>query len=152
MLSAEQITYVYGECCEESNYQNVYTYMVNVVSRANQFILGQNVYTYMVNVVSRANQFILGQNCLYLYGECCEQSRANHMVNVVRSKVILGQNVYTYMVNVVRRAIIKMQSKSVHTYMNVVSRAKCLYLYGECCQQSKSVILTYLDKMFILIW
>ena len=40
------------ECCEESNYQNVYTYMVNVVSRANQFILGQNVYTYMVNVVS----------------------------------------------------------------------------------------------------
>ena len=35
--------------------QNVYTYMVNVVSRANQFILGQNVYTYMVNVVSRAN-------------------------------------------------------------------------------------------------
>ena len=52
--------------------------MVNVVSRANQFILGQNVYTCMVNVVSRANQFIL------------------------------GQNVYTYMVNVVRRAIIKM--------------------------------------------
>ena len=52
--------------------------MVNVVSRANQFIHGQNVYTYMVNVVSRANQFIL------------------------------GQNVYTYMVNVVRRAIIKM--------------------------------------------
>ena len=58
--------------------------MVNVVSRANQFILGQNVYTYMVNVVSRANQFILGQNvytvnvvrraiskCLYLDGECC---------------------------------------------------------------------------------
>ena len=52
--------------------------MVNVVSRANQLILGQNVYTYTVNVVSRANQFIL------------------------------GQNVYTYMVNVVRRAIIKM--------------------------------------------
>ena len=52
--------------------------MVNVVSTANQLILGQNVYTYTVNVVSRANQFIL------------------------------GQNVYTYMVNVVRRAIIKM--------------------------------------------
>ena len=30
--------------------------MVNVVSRANQFILGQNVYTYMVNVVRRAIQ------------------------------------------------------------------------------------------------
>ena len=52
--------------------------MENVVSRANQFILGQNVDTYMVNVVSRANQFIL------------------------------GQNVCTNMVNVVRRAIIKM--------------------------------------------
>ena len=86
------------ECCEESNYQNVYTYMVNVTSRANQFILGQNVYTYMVNVVSRANQFILGQN-VYTY-----------MVNVVSraNQFILGQNVYTYMVNVVRRAIIKM--------------------------------------------
>ena len=37
--------------------QNVYTYMVNVVSRAiisKSFILGQNVYTYMVNVVRRA--------------------------------------------------------------------------------------------------
>ena len=35
--------------------------MVNVVSRANQFILGQNVYTYMVNVVRRAiiKMFIL---------------------------------------------------------------------------------------------
>ena len=74
--------YLYGECCEESNYQNVYTYMVNVVknvytymvnvvSRANQFILGQNVYTYMVNVVSRAK-------CLYLHGECCEQSKSVH--------------------------------------------------------------------------
>ena len=80
MLWGEQLSCLYldGECCEQSNFQNVYTYMVNVVSRANQFILGQNVYTYMVNVVSRANQFIL------------------------------GQNVYTYMVNVVRRAIIKM--------------------------------------------
>ena len=57
--------YLYGECCEQSNQfilgQNVYTYMVNVVSRANQFILGQNVYTYMVNVVRRAiiKMFIL---------------------------------------------------------------------------------------------
>ena len=46
--------------------------MVNVVSRANQFILGQNVYTYMVNVVSRAVH--TWTKCLYLYGECCEES------------------------------------------------------------------------------
>ena len=86
------------ECCEESNYQNVFTYMVNVTSRANQFILGQNVYTYMVSVVSRANQFILEQNA-YTY-----------MVNVVcrANQFILGQNVYTCMVNVVRREMIKM--------------------------------------------
>ena len=66
--------------------------MVNVVSRANQFILGQNVYTYMVNVVQ-------SKCCVYTY-----------MVNVVSraNQFILGQNVYTYMVNVVRRAMIKM--------------------------------------------
>ena len=51
--------------------------MVNVVSRANQFILGQNVYTYMVNVVSRAISSYWTK-CLYLYGECCEQSKSVH--------------------------------------------------------------------------
>ena len=114
MLSAEQIS---------SYFQNVYTYMVNVVSRANQFILGQIVYTYMVNVVSRANQFILGQNVytyieqnvyLLIHGECCVQSKSVH--TWAKCLYLYGewceerndQNVFTYMVNVVSRAIIKM--------------------------------------------
>ena len=52
------------------------------------------LYTYMVNVVCRANQFILGQNeqNLYLYGECCEESNDQnvftYMVNVVSRAII----------------------------------------------------------------
>ena len=86
--------------------------MVNVVSRANQFILGQNVYTYMVNVVRRA--IINYQNVFTYMVNVVEQSNYQnvyiYMVNVVSraNQFILGQNVYTYMVNVVRRAIIKM--------------------------------------------
>ena len=108
--------------------------MVNVVSRANQFILGQNVYTYMVNVVRRAiiKMFIL--RC-----ECCEESNYQnvytYMVNVTSraNQFILGQNVYTYMVNVVSRANQFILGQNVYTYMvNVVRRA--------------------IIKMFILIW
>ena len=134
--------------------------MVNVTSRANQFILGQNVYTYMVNVVRRAiiKMFIL--RC-----ECCEESNY--------------QNVFTYMVNVTREQISSyldkmfilkvlcranfilehgeccVQSKSVHTW------AKCLYLYGECCEERNdqnvftymvNVVSRAIIKMFILIW
>ena len=107
---------------------------MNVVSRANQFILGQNVYTYMVNVVSRAN--------INVYTYMNVVSRANQF--------ILGQNVYTYMV----KMFILIQ-------VNVVSRSKCLYLYGECCEESNyqnvytymvNVVSRAIIKMFILRW
>ena len=72
------------------------------------------------------------------------------MVSVVSraNQFILEQNAYTYMVNVVC-------SKSVHTW------AKCLYLYGECCEERNdqnvftymvNVVSRAIIKMSILIW
>ena len=61
--------YLYGECCEESKsvHQNVYTYMVNVVRRANiKMFIGLNG-----ECCEQSNY----QN-VYLYGECCEQSKS----------------------------------------------------------------------------
>ena len=104
--------------------------MVNVVSRANQ-----NVYTYMVN----EQKVHTWTKCLYLYGECCEQSKSVH--TWTKCLYLYGECCE--------------QSKSVHTW------TKCLYLYGECCEESNyqnvytymvNVVRRAMIKMFLLIW